>query len=119
MMLGTWDGYPSRLLQWPGSARALLDGKTTRHIAICFCLFAELVIALVEGADLFLGKVLHVDQKIAGSANGSQNLIELDLHGQGVFVLGTLQEENHQKGHDAADGVHHQLPGIRIVKQWT
>ena len=37
----------------------------------------------------------------------------------GVSVLGVLDEEHHQKGHDGCAGVDHQLPRVRKAEQWA
>src|SRR5262249_53544736 len=50
----------------------------------------ELVVDLL---DLGLGSVLQIDELGAGLVDGGQQLVELDLHGQGVLGLRPLEEE--------------------------
>src|SRR6476661_6258805 len=50
-----------------------------------------------------------------GGAHPDQ-LVKFDLDRSTVSILGILNEENHQKGHDGGARVNNQLPGVRIIE---
>src|SRR6185295_8573112 len=44
-------------------------------------------------------------------------LVQLEVEGAGVAVLGGLGEEHHQEGDDGGGGVDGELPAVRVVEQ--
>ena len=66
----------------------------------------------VERFDLRLGQVFHIDQPIAGAFKRGDDLIELQMDCQRIFVLAALDEEYHQEGNDGRAGIDYQLPRI-------
>ncbi len=74
---------------------------------------------LVKSPQLILGKMLHTDESIARAFERRHDLVQLQLHRLGVLVLGALDQKDHQEGHDAGDGVDHQLPTIGKVEDRT
>ena len=51
-----------------------------------------------------------------GRATGYVQFVQLHLHGLGITVLGSLNEEYHQEGDDGRPRIDHQLPGIAEPK---
>src|SRR5919109_5353541 len=50
---------------------------------------------------------------------GPDQFIELQLDRGAIPVLGVLEEEHHQEGHNRRPGVDHQLPGIAEAERWA
>lgn len=73
---------------------------------------------LPELLNFFLGEVLDTDKVIPDLAYSDQ-LVQLDLDGGTVPVLRVLNKEHHQECDDRRARVDDELPGIRIVKNWT
>jgi hypothetical protein len=63
--------------------------------------------------------MLDADELVPRAFDRADDFIELRLHGGGVAILGVLDHEHHQEGHDRRRGVHHQLPGVRKGEQWA
>lgn len=74
----------------------------------------ELAVELVE---VFVAKVLKTDVRVTRTLGGADQLVQLDLHGLAVAVLGVLNKEHHQEGDDGSAGINHQLPGVRVVER--
>jgi hypothetical protein len=50
--------------------------------------------------DLGFGLFFETDERISGGGSHTDQLVELQLQGLHVPVLGVLDHEDHQKGHD-------------------
>ena len=72
----------------------------------------QLRVVSLEGVELGLGEVLEVRHGGLRPLQGAQQLVQLDLHGHAVAVLGVLDQENHQKRDDGRPRVDHELPGV-------
>src|ERR1700733_6352219 len=46
-------------------------------------------------------------------------LVQFQVNGSGIAVLGVLDEKHHQKGHNRCASVNDQLPGVGKVKDGT
>src|SRR5581483_9906205 len=86
----------------------LLDGASPPLLRAVVRLGCELLITLMQGSNFTLGQILDVDEPITGPFLSSDQLIELDLHGQGILVLRALDEKDHEKGDDTTHRIHHQ-----------
>jgi hypothetical protein len=49
-------------------------------------------------------------------ADHTNQLVQLELHGFRVPILGVLNQENHQERYDRRPGVDYQLPSIGVVE---
>src|SRR5262245_59613120 len=67
---------------------------------------------LVERGEFFLLRVLEINQAVARTLLGCQQLVELHLKHQGVLVLGPLDQEDHQKRDDRGSCIDDKLPGV-------
>ena len=59
-----------------------------------------------------VGLVLGANELIVGGLDGADQFIELEVHGQGIAILGVLDEEDHEEGDDGGAGVDDELPGL-------
>jgi hypothetical protein len=50
---------------------------------------------------------------------GADQLVQLEVHGGAIAVLGVLDQKHLQEGDDRGAGVNHQLPGVAESKQRT
>ena len=82
-------------------------------------LLHEPAIALVQRPHILFRQIFQVNQSIVRPALRRDQFVELYLHGHAVFVLRALKQKDHEESDDAANRVHHQLPGIRIVEEGT
>ena len=71
---------------------------------------------LPQMLDLMIGEMFDPDEEILACAHANE-LIQLDLNGCTVPVLGVLNEKDHQKRYDGSAGVDDQLPRIGKMKQ--
>ena len=76
----------------------------------------ELLKALMEGHDVLFAPIFEVDEAIAGASLRCQQLIELELNREGVFVLRPLDKKNHQECDDSRACIDDELPGIGVMK---
>ena len=60
-----------------------------------------------------VGALFEIDKPVAGGIKGAQELVQLEVQGAGVPVLGMLDKEDHQKGNDGRAGIDDELPRIR------
>jgi hypothetical protein len=60
-----------------------------------------------------VGALFEIDKPVAGGIEGAQELVQLEVQGAGVPVLGMLDKEDHQKGNDGRAGIDDELPRIR------
>src|SRR5688500_18716817 len=73
----------------------------------------ELPVVRMQDVQLLVAQPLDVDQAIARSRQGGDELVQLQLDGQAVLVLALLDQEDHQEGDDGGAGVDDELPGVR------
>src|ERR1041384_8430210 len=79
----------------------------------------ELLIMLAQIFDLFFAQVLDVDQSIARAFQRRDDFIELQLNGERFFVLRSLNQKDHQEGHDRGAGANHKLPRVGVMEDRT
>jgi hypothetical protein len=70
---------------------------------------------LLECDQLGLGESLQPDQPGPRALHATKQLIELELDGFRISILGVLHQEDHQKGHDGRSRIDHELPRVRVV----
>jgi hypothetical protein len=70
----------------------------------------------LEFLQLFVGKIFKIDKFITRTFKGSDQLVEFQLNGFPVAVLGVLNQENHQESYDSRPRVNDKLPGIGKMK---
>ena len=75
-------------------------------------MIAAFFVAIPHLIQLLLVHLFEVEQGVVGLGHHEDQLIELELQGFGITVLGILDEENHQKGNDGRPRVDNQLPGV-------
>src|SRR3954470_5887492 len=95
----------------------LLDGVRLEEIGVLLGHLRQPAVVEVQGGELGLAQLLDGDQAVAGAIDGGDNLVELELDGQGVLVLRALDEERHQEGDDGGPRVDAQLPRVGVVEQ--
>ena len=72
--------------------------------------------SLLEVVELAFAQLFERHHAIAGVLVGVNELVELQMKRMGVTVLGVLDEEHHEKGHDRRAGVDDELPRVRVVE---
>src|SRR5215831_11278786 len=80
---------------------------------------ADKGISLFQRVQLFVGKLFHVNQFVAGRMVGADQFIQLEVERFGIAVLGVLYEEDNKKRDNRCAGVDDQLPGIGKAKVRT
>lgn len=66
----------------------------------------------------FLRLFLDSDNVVSRLLSCEDELIELHLKSHGVAILGMLNEEYHQEGHNRGARIDDQLPRIAITEDW-
>ena len=84
-----------------------------RKIQVSLCHGHQSLIVLVKSSDLVFAEIFNVNQAIAGAAHGRNNFVKFQMNRQCVFILGALDQKDHQKGDDCCARVNHELPRIR------
>ena len=69
--------------------------------------------------EFIFGQLLDIDQRIVSAFLCRNQFVDLELKCEGVLVLRSLYKKHHQKCHQIRDRVNEQLPGVRVVEQWT
>lgn len=82
-------------------------------MSVFFCRADALLLQLL---DLLFLEFFNSDKTVIGGIDGTQKLIELDLNGEAVAVLGILYEKHHKKRYDRGPGIDDQLPCVRKMK---
>ena len=93
------------------------DGVRLGDLLVAFSHFGEALVVDAEDFQLGLGEVFDGDETVACPFEGGHDLVELELHRQGVAVLSPLDEEDHQKRDDGGAGVDDELPRIGVVEE--
>ena len=81
---------------------------------------------LGAGADFFVGsgqlvelelrQILYIDHFVLCFVYCMDQLVQLQMNGSGIAVLGILDQEDHQKGDNRCASIDDQLPGIGVVE---
>ena len=66
----------------------------------------------VEDLHLVFAQILDVDEPVTRPLDGGDQLVQLQMDRLRVLVLGSLDEENHQKRNDGRRRVDDQLPTV-------
>ena len=74
------------------------------------------LVVFMKRFDFVFVQIFHVDQAVARAFQRRDDLVQFDVNGERVFILRTLDQENHQEGDDRRAGVDYQLPGVRELK---
>src|SRR6185437_12226441 len=69
-------------------------------------------IVILEALEIMLRQVFCIQNAIIGALDGTDQLIQLELHRLTIAILCVLDEEDHQEGNDGCPSVNDQLPGI-------
>jgi hypothetical protein len=69
---------------------------------------------LLKLQELLVRAVLQVDEPRARPLHGPDQLVELDLGGHRVTVLGVLDEEHHEERDDRGTRVDDELPAVGV-----
>lgn len=69
-----------------------------------------------QGIELVIVELFELNQLLPCAGCASEELIELELQGSRIAVLGVLQQERDEKRHLRRRRVHRQLPCIRELK---
>jgi hypothetical protein len=80
-------------------------------------LLPQAVEFLPELFELLVGKFFEVDELVASPLQRSDELVELQVNGDSVPVLGVLDQEHHQERYDGRARVDDELPGIGEMKE--
>jgi len=93
--------------------RAGIPFPTTQRIVRCAC---EFLIAHAKPFEVCFFKPFQVKQRIVRAAHRANQLVEFELDGVAIAILGILNQEYHQECDDRRAGVYDQLPGIAELK---
>ncbi len=80
---------------------------------------AELFEFTLERLQLVVGKFFEIDQLVPGAAQGTDQLIQFQMHRLCVAVLCVLNQKHHQESDDGRAGVDDELPGIGVIESVT
>ena len=69
--------------------------------------------------QLFVGKILEVDEFIARVFDRPDELVQFQMNCFGVPVLRILNQEYHQERDNGRAGINNELPGVRKMKRWS
>ena len=75
----------------------------------------NLVELSTERSELFLRALLELDEAGARALHGAQQLIELQIDGFAIAVLGVLDDEDHEERDDRRSGVDDELPRVGVA----
>src|SRR5262249_3788030 len=76
------------------------------------------LVIIAQRVDFRLAQILDIDQAVARTLQCRHDLVELEMDRQRIFVLRTLNQEDHQKSHDRRSGIDHDLPCVRVINEW-
>src|SRR5436190_7977413 len=76
----------------------------------------ELAVIALQSLQVLFRQRFHFDQSIAGAVEGGDDLVQLEVNGERVLVLGALNQKHHQERDDGRSSVDDQLPGVREMK---
>jgi len=79
--------------------------------------FGQTPVVLVEIRQLFFRPVLQVDEPVTSALQRGNEFVQLQLNRLGFFVLGPLNEEDHQERDDGRTGIDDQLPRVRKMER--
>ena len=85
----------------------------------CPCSLGQAPVASKDLVELPLFKLFQIQQGVVRPCGSAKQFVQLHLHGLGITVLGSLNEEYHQERDDGRPRIDHQLPGIAEPKQWA
>ena len=89
-----------------------LNRMALRQLYIFLGHLHEALVVLMERFDFVFGYVFHIDQTVARAFQRRNDLVELQVNGERIFILAPLNQEDHQKRYDGGACVYYQLPGI-------
>ena len=87
-----------------------INGMGLNETFFRFGEIAQFVVIFSDDLEILFGHVFDVYQAVTGQLIGRYELVELELDGQTVFVLGFLDEEDHEEGDDGGADVDGRLP---------
>jgi hypothetical protein len=73
----------------------------------------------LQFGEFRIGLIFGSDEPIVRRRHRSDELIELEMNGQSIAILGVLDQEDHEEGHNRGAGIDHQLPGVREAEEWS
>src|SRR5580765_1819935 len=76
----------------------------------------QLLVVLVKQCDLVFGKVLDINQPVAGALHCSDYFVQFEMYRQRILVLSSLNQKYHQKGDNGGARVYHELPRVGKVE---
>src|SRR5262245_42510519 len=77
---------------------------------------AQTVELLPQLLELFVRQLFQVDELRPRPLQRANELVELEVDGDGVAVLRVLDQEHHEERDDRRAGVDDELPGVREMK---
>jgi hypothetical protein len=77
--------------------------------------FRKLQVVGPQPLQLLLGHLPEIEHRVVCSPRGPDQLVQLDLYGCPVAVLGVLDQEDHEEGQDRRAGVDDELRKCRSV----
>src|SRR6185437_13863406 len=103
---------------WGACAR---DPRDSRYFAGFFrsprvAFLADSFVVFLQFIQLFVRELFHVNQLVTGRMVRADQLMELEMYGFGVTVLGVLDQKHHQRSNDGGAGVDDELPRIRVME---
>jgi hypothetical protein len=67
--------------------------------------------------ELIVRQIFQADQAVAGLLTGPDQLVQFEVQGFGIGVLGMLDQEDHQERDDGCARIDDQLPRVGIAEQ--
>src|SRR5436309_14864786 len=93
-----------------------LSGRGSVLLSVAgLALLANGLVVLLQLFQFLIGELLNVNEIVAGGIVGADQLVELEMQGLGITVLGVLDKKDHQKCNNVGNAVDDQLPRIRKV----
>src|ERR1051325_5517997 len=90
-----------------------------RPRSVVFRLFSQSPELLLQLLEIVIGELFQIDELIARAFDRADQLVQLEMLGFRVTVLGVLNQEHHQKCNDSRAGIDNKLPSVRKLKCWS
>jgi len=72
---------------------------------------AELLELLLQEGEFVVAHILDINKHITRRPDSADELVELEVDGARVAVLGVLDEEDHEEGENGGRRIDNELPG--------
>ena len=87
-----------------------------RRTSVVLSSFAHLPELFFKSLQLFIRKVLEIDEFIARVFNRANEFVQFQMNCLSISILGVLNQKYHQESDNGRSGVYDQLPRVGKVK---